>query len=125
MSENKLLDNYVSDAQEAVLKKVAGTCRYIYDAITSVAITSVARVSRVEVESAAALAEFNNVVKNRVVFLDSVLRIYQNHEERIADIASEKNDGLKKAMIINECGTTINMLEELVADVKAALNGQH
>lgn len=120
MSENKLLDKYVSDAQEAVLNEVAGTCRYIYDAITSVA-----RVSRVKVESAAALAEFNNVVQNRVVFLDSVLRIYQNHEERIADLEYEENDGLKKAMIISECGTTINMLEELVADIKAALNGQH
>ena len=29
MLENKLLDKYVSDAQEAVLKEVAGTCRYI------------------------------------------------------------------------------------------------
>ena len=81
--------------------------------------------SRVKVESAAALAEFNNEVKNRVVFLDSVLSIYQNHEERIADLDSEKNYGLKKAMIISECGSTLNMLEELVANIKAALHGQH
>ena len=120
MSENKLLDKYVSDAQEAVLKEVAGTCRYIYDAITSVA-----RVSRVKVESAAALAEFNNGVQNRVVFLDSVLRIYQNHEERIADLASEGSEGLRKAMIISECGSTLIMLEELVDDIKAALKCQN